>query len=404
MSEQAGAGPLGAARRVMSGRDPAEAHRASTPLELFFDLTFVAAVSQAASGLHHALTVGRVGSGLAGYAAVFFAIWWAWMNFTWFASAYDTDDVPYRVLTLAQMGGVLVLAAGVPAALTSFNFTTVTIGYVIMRVAMIAQWLRAARGHPEGRPAALRYAAGIAIVQAGWIGRLWAPGTWAYVTFLGLVVAELAVPMWAEYRGQATPWHPGHIAERYSLFTIIVLGEVILATLAAVAAALSQRGLSAPVLLIAVGGLALVCGMWWIYFTGTDADLATLRTALTWGYGHYVIFAVVAAIGAGLEAALDATEGQAHLSPQGAALAVAVPVAAFLLVLAALHRLIRTGAVGHHLLVVAGAAVVVGLAFSTPVFGIDGAVLGMGLAVAATLTANLLTVRRRETSSATTGA
>ena len=47
---------------------------------------------------------------------VFFAIWWAWMNFTWFASAYDTDDAPYRVLTLVQMAGVLVLAAGVPTA------------------------------------------------------------------------------------------------------------------------------------------------------------------------------------------------------------------------------------------------------------------------------------------------
>lgn len=68
------------------------------------------------------------------------------------------------MLTLLQMGGVLVLAAGVPAALTSFDFTTVTIGYVIMRVAMIAQWLRAAAEHPAGRPACLRYAVGIAVV------------------------------------------------------------------------------------------------------------------------------------------------------------------------------------------------------------------------------------------------
>ncbi len=115
----------------MRGRDPGEVHRAASPLELLFDLTFVVAVAQAAEGLHHALVEDHVVSGLIGYAGVFFAIWWAWMNFTWFASAYDTDDVPYRVLTLVQMGGVLVLAAGVSAALTRFDFTVVTLGYVI---------------------------------------------------------------------------------------------------------------------------------------------------------------------------------------------------------------------------------------------------------------------------------
>ena len=103
---------------------------------------------------------------------VFFAIWWAWMNFTWFASAYDTDDVPYRLLTLVQMAGVLVLAAGVPPAFDTPDFTAITIGYVIMRIAMVRQWLRAAASDP-GRPTtALRYAIGISIVQIGWVARL----------------------------------------------------------------------------------------------------------------------------------------------------------------------------------------------------------------------------------------
>jgi low temperature requirement protein LtrA len=385
---------VGALRRVMRGRDPDEAHRGSTPLELLFDLMFVVAVSQAASGLHEALNEAHTGSGLAGYAAVFFAIWWAWMNFSWFASAYDTDDVPYRVLTLLQMAGVLVLAAGVPAALRQFNFTIVTIGYVIMRGAMIAQWLRAAREHPEGRTGALRYAAGIALVQAGWVGRLWAPGVWAGVTFGVLVAAELAVPVWAEYRGQTTRWHPEHIAERYGEFTIIVLGEVVLATLASVAAALDTGGLSVPVLLIAAGGLLLVFGLWWIYFTGAEPGLDALATALGWGYGHYMVFAAIAALGAGLDAALTATEGQAQLPTQAVALTVAVPVVVVLLILAPLHQLARTGAVGHRVLVATGAAVVLALGFSPPLFGLDGAILAMGLAVAATLAANLATIRR----------
>ncbi|WP_435246515.1 low temperature requirement protein A [Streptomyces sp. NRRL F-5630] len=395
MSGQAEATPTGPLRRVMRGRDPGERHRASTPLELLFDLTFVVAVSQAASGLHHALAEDHPGSGLAAYAAVFFAIWWAWMNFSWFASAYDTDDVPYRLLTLLQMAGVLVLASGVTAVFEDGDFTVVVIGYVVMRAAMVAQWLRAAKEYPEGRGSALRYAAGISVVQLCWIARLWATGAWAWPTFLVLVAAELAVPAWAEYRGRATSWHPGHIAERYSLFTIIVLGEVILGSLAAVRSAVDDRGVSAPVLLIAIGGLLLVFALWWIYFTGNEARLTTLRTALVWGYGHYVVFAALAAIGAGLEVALDGAEHHGHFSTRGAGLAVAVPVVIVLLTLGALHRATRTGAVGHVLLVVLGALVVLALGFGAPAVGIGGAVLGMGLAVSATLAANLFTVRRR---------
>ena len=81
-------------------RSPAESHRTATPLELFFDLWFVVAVAQAANSLHHALADGHAADGVVGYPLVFFAIWWAWMNFTWFASAYDNDDVLYRLAGL----------------------------------------------------------------------------------------------------------------------------------------------------------------------------------------------------------------------------------------------------------------------------------------------------------------
>ena len=101
----------------MRRRDPDEQHRASTPLELLFDLTFVVAVAQVAAELAHGIADDHARpSSLLSYLMVFFAIWWAWMNFTWFASAYDTDDVPYRLLTLVQMAGVLVFAAGIHAA------------------------------------------------------------------------------------------------------------------------------------------------------------------------------------------------------------------------------------------------------------------------------------------------
>ena len=103
----------------MTARSPHEPHRASTPLELFFDLVFVVAIAQAASGLHHAIAEAHALQGLVGFLMVFFAIWWAWMNFTWFASAYDCDDVPYRVAVFVQITGALILAAGVPAMFES---------------------------------------------------------------------------------------------------------------------------------------------------------------------------------------------------------------------------------------------------------------------------------------------
>jgi low temperature requirement protein LtrA len=377
----------------MRGRDPRETHRISTPLELLFDLCFVVAVSQAAAQLHHALSAGHVAAGLAGYAMVFFAIWWAWMNFTWFASAYDTDDIPYRLLTLLQMAGVLVLAAGVPTALTHYNFTVITIGYVIMRIALVGQWLRAATEHPAGRPAALRYAIGVVIVQAGWVGRLWLPGTAGLTGFAVLVAAELAVPVWAEYRGRATPWHPGHITDRYSGFIIIVLGEVVLATLTAVQAALSKQGNLTAILLAAAGGLLLVFGLWWIYLTGADARLTSLRTVLIWGYGHYLGFAAVAALGAGLEVTIDTLGRHSGLSGQAAALTIAVPVALFMTVLALLHPLARTGAGGHPLLMATGALTVILAAFGAPLLGLGTAVLAMSAVVTATLTANLIVKR-----------
>ena len=183
--------------RPMSGRDPDEDHRASTPLELFFDLCFVVAVAAAAATLHHDLAEGHL-SGLAGYAMVFFAIWWAWVNYSWFASAYDNDDISFRLLTFVIMTGVLVLAAGAPrAAGSDHDFRLIVVGYLIMRVAMIPLWLRVAREHPAARGTALRYVVAILVIQALWVLRtiLFAHGTMSWVSFLVLVVLEMATPL-----------------------------------------------------------------------------------------------------------------------------------------------------------------------------------------------------------------
>ncbi len=325
----------------MVGRDPDEEHRASTPLELLFDLCFVVAVASAAAGLHHALAEGHVADGLAGFGTAFFAIWWAWVNFTWFASAYDTDDVYYRLLTLVQIAGVLVLAAGIPGLFRFHSLTVPTIGYLIMRIGLILQWLRAAREHEEGRPAAIRYAAGLAVVQVGWLLRLALPGVWGWVGYGVMLLADVMVPVWAEVRGTRTTWHPGHIAERYGLFTLIVLGECVLGATAAVQAAISDAGLSVSLLVIAGSGLVLLFAMWWSYFKRDAAPRLredSLKSTMIWAYSHYGVFGAVAALGAGIEIAVDTATHHSHITGTAAALCVAIPVVVYLLIVGVQHK------------------------------------------------------------------
>ena len=335
----------------MTGRDPGQSHRTATPLELFFDLTFVVAVAQAASGLHHGLVEGHAGDVLVSFPLIFFGIWWAWMNFTWFASAYDTDDAVYRIAVLVQLTGVLVVAAGVPRGLSDHDFGVATFGYVIMRTAMVAQWLRAAVSHPDGRRCALRYAAGLAAVQSGWVARLALTDGPGLVAFWVLVAVELAIPYWAESAGR-TPWHPGHIAERYGLFTLIVLGESVLAATVGVQVALdstSSLGELGPVIL---GGILTVFALGWVYFDMPGERVASraratfvegsLRGALLWCYGHYVVFASAAAAGAGLAVAVDQATHHSKLTDTQAGFAITVPVSVFLLAAWALHYATKT--------------------------------------------------------------
>jgi low temperature requirement protein LtrA len=322
----------------MLARHAGEQHRTATALELFFDLCFVAAVAQAASAFEHEITSGRPGHGLLGYALVFFAIWWAWMNFTWFASAYDTDDVPYRLLTLVQITGALVMAAGATKALEHGDFQIITWGYVVMRLAMVSQWLRAAYTDQERRRSALRYALGISVLEIGWLVRLALPHDGGIASFAVLAAGELAVPVWAE-RAVGTTWHPHHIAERYGLFTLIVLGESITAAALAVRTALGTHTEVGSVLLIALGGILTVFALWWLYFA-QDAPrrLKTQNTAMLWGYGHYAVFAAAAAVGAGLAVNVAHLTDHGTLTDVQAAATYTVPVAVFIACVWLLHR------------------------------------------------------------------
>jgi low temperature requirement protein LtrA len=383
--------------RVMRARDPHQHHRTATPLELLYDLCFVVAISRAAAEMHHAIAEDHVVAGLLGYALVFFAIWWAWINFTWFASAYDTDDVLYRIMTVAQMLGVLVLAVGIPAVFRSFDLGVVVAGYVIMRLPLVAQWLRAGREDPERRRVCRSYAGALVVVQVLWVALVFVPLPWSIGGLLVLLVAEVAIPPWAESRGPATTWHPEHVAERYGLLTLIVLGEVILGVTNALAGAL-ETGVSLGLVMLAVGGLLLVFGLWWTYFLGGDDEgLTSLRVALGWGYGHYFVFGGIAALGAGLEVAVDVANHTAHgAGDLTAGLSVAVPVALVLVVLSELRRLTWAAGTSNRVIVGTAAVLLLGCGLLSAVTGPGLAVLLMGVVLVSAL-GLFLTVGSRST-------
>ncbi|MFI6855918.1 low temperature requirement protein A [Streptomyces sp. NPDC050416] len=383
-------GDRGPLRRLTArGRD--EAHRAASPLELFFDLCFVVAVAQAGIELVHAVAEGHAGEGILDYAMVFFALWWAWMNFTWFASAYDNDDVLYRVVTLVQIAGVLVLSAGVSRAFGEHEFFVVWLGYLIMRLALAAQWLRAARaGEGQERTTALRYAGGVLACQVGWLGLLFLPEGARPWWFLVMVLLEMCVPPLAE-KDRPTSWHPRHIAERYGLFTIIVLGETIAAATVAVKSGVDENDALGELLPIAAGGLLIIFAAWWVYFVvPIHSHLRSNRQAFLWGYGHYLVFASAAAVGAGLEVAVEQTVGKAHISTLSASAAVTLPTALYLLTLWALHSRHFKSGIAQQLVLPTTALLVICCTFLG-----DWAVLAAGVVCALSVVAGETLALRR---------
>lgn len=327
-------------RRRMRARAIDEVGRVSTPLELIFDLTFVVAVSLLIDAFAAALIEGDGWTVLPRFLMTFFAIWWAWDQFSWLASAYDTDDVPYRILTMVQMAGVLVLASGVPSAFERDEWFTVTIGYLIMRIGLVASISRAIRDDTETGRVALRYVIGISIVQVFWLLRLLLPHGQGLieVSFVIVALAELAVPLWADRAGRIN-FHPHHIAERHGSFALILLGVSVLATATAFRDVLAERDLDVELSIAGVAGLVVLFGLWWIYFEEPAGERleANRRRVLYYAYGHYVVFAALALVGAGLEVVVTDVSHHSPLDDLLASGALAWPVAMFLISLWAVH-------------------------------------------------------------------
>lgn len=255
----------------MRGRNPEQPHRTATTLELLYDLTLVVAFGVAGSQLAHAIAADHIAAGVLGFGFTMFGAIWAWMNYTWFASAYDTDDWAVRLAVMVQMVGVLILALGIPEMFHGLeqgelHNGILVAGYVVMRIPLIALWLRVAHDDANARESALKRVGLIVVSQIGWTVQVFLhlPLLWNIVWVIGLYIMEFSAPVVADRYGRA-PWHPHHLAERFGLLAIIALGEGIIGTFAAIETLIAEHGWSAGAVMILISGVTLTFGMWWSY-------------------------------------------------------------------------------------------------------------------------------------------
>jgi low temperature requirement protein LtrA len=385
-------------RRRFSGRDPGEEHRASTPLELLYDLTIVVAFGTAADELAHFIADDHIWGGIGGFTFAAFAVTWAWLNYSWFASAYDTDDWVFRLATMVQMVGVIVLSLGLPQMFESIDHGdtldngVIVAGYVIMRVALVFLWWQVSRHDPEHAPTARTYIKWVGTAQVGWVllAILALPIDLTFALMTLLYATELVGPFIAERRGPTmTPWHPHHIAERYGLLLIITLGEVILGTVAALNALVhGEAGWTVDAALLAVAGVGLAFGCWWMYFSVPWAEPLVRHRwrGFPFGYGHLFIFGSLAAMGAGLHVAAYALDGEAKIGATGVVLSVAIPVAIYTAVFYALYSVLFQARDPFHLYLLAGMAALLVLAVVLAATGVEVAICLLVLALAPAVT------------------
>lgn len=301
--------------RPQALRDPHEEHRTSTWLELFFDLCFVVAVASLARGLHSDPTP----QGILSFLALFVPVWWAWMAFTWYAAAFDNDDVLYRVAMLAAMLCIVWLASSIEAVVVGGATISFVLAYIGLKLLIVGLYIRSARD-AQGivHHYCAVFATGNTLGAVLWLASVVVPEPVRYVVWALAISIEMLTPIlaWNKLPDPNMTFHPEHIPERYGLFTLIVLGESVLAVASGAAGA--DRTLAATLTGV-FGFLAAAC-IWWLYFDYAASSAVTLgvRASFSWGYAHLVIYASIAAFGVGIQFAIEGAADGSHGGEFGA--------------------------------------------------------------------------------------
>jgi low temperature requirement protein LtrA len=303
--------------------------RHASYLELFFDLVFVVAIAQ----LAHELVLDHSLGGFAVFGAVYLPVFIAWQGFSIYADRFDTDDVVFRAVILLGMLAILGLAVQIPEV-TRGDGTGFAVAYILVRTLVIALYLRAYRHVPEARPLIVRYASGYSVGIALWILSLGFDSPERYVLW-GIALAwEYCLPWLVRSWHAVVPVHASHVPERFALFTIVVLGESVLA----VALGVAGRDWEVSAAVIAALGFFVAAAIWWMYF-GSSAEFSLERSTnsiLVFAYVHIPLLAALTAVGAGITLAIEQSS-EADLDA-GARWALAGGAAVYLVCLTVAQR------------------------------------------------------------------
>jgi low temperature requirement protein LtrA len=305
--------------------------RSATWLELFFDLCFVAAIAALADGLHSDPTL----QGLWHFVALFVPVWWAWMEFTWFATAWDNDDLLHRFGMLVAMLLVIVLAAGIPRVLEQ-NDDLFVMAYAGLQALLVLMFARVLPHAGAARGFALNYLIGDAIGGAIMLSSLLVEPPLRYWVWALALLVLMAAPGLAVRAYEGQPFDSRHIPERYGLFTIIVLGESVVV----VAARLGDVALDGGAIASALLGFGIASAIWWTYFetvSSTSLSRERIGASFLWGYGHLLGFAGIAAAAIGVELAIEAGAADDHGLSLATRLMLCGGVASFLVSLVVVH-------------------------------------------------------------------
>ncbi len=315
--------------RLRTTADPYE-ERHATWFELFFDLVFVAVVSQLGRGL--ARDPGAVV--FARFAALFVVVVWAWVLYTLYANRFDTDDLIFRLAKSGAMLAITAIAVNIHQTMDGHGGTVgFAAGYVVLRALLIGLYARA-RHHVagQGRKVAETYIVGYSATTGLWLVSIFVSSPVRYALWCAAMVIDLAIPTRAWGLLKTRSVVVSHLTERYGTFFIIVLGESLLAVVAGVA------GYELTFQSWIVAGLCFVIALclWWIYFDLADTSVVGRGAlGLIFVYGHFPLLAGVAAFGEGTKLAITGA-AQPGLGA-GVRWALAGGIGAFALSLAVLH-------------------------------------------------------------------
>jgi low temperature requirement protein LtrA len=272
--------------------------RHASYLELFFDLVFVVAIAQ----LAHELVLDHSLHGFAVFGALVLPVFIAWQGFTIYADRFDTDDVVFRGVILLGMLAILALAVQVPDVAHG-DGTGFAVAYIVLRSLMIGLYVRAYRHVPVARPLIVRYAGGYSLGVALWIVSLPLDAPERYVLWGIALVWEYSLPWLSRSLFATVPVHASHVPERFALFTIVVLGESVLA----VALGVAGRDWAPSAVVIAGLGFVVAAAVWWVYFGhGLEFSVDPAPNAiLVFSYVHIPMVAALTAVGAGITLAIE---------------------------------------------------------------------------------------------------